>query len=232
MAQNHVIITGASRGIGAATARYLAEKDVAVTAIARSEDRLQELSRSSDGTIHLLPLDITGKDAGAQIIAHLNEKNLSITGMLHNAGLLVNKPFSEQSDEDWNRQIAVNLLAPARLSRDLIPHFDKGSHILMISSMGGFQGSSKFPGLSAYSAVKGGLSILSECLAAELTEEEIASNALCLGAVQTEMLNQAFPGVEAPVSPQQMGAYVGDFLLNGHRFYNGQVLPVTLGNPG
>jgi NAD(P)-dependent dehydrogenase (short-subunit alcohol dehydrogenase family) len=98
--------------------------------------------------------------------------------------------------------------------------------------MGGYQGSSKFPGLSVYSATKGGLSILTECIATEFSDKKISCNSLCLGAVQTEMLEQAFPGIEAPVEPEEMAEYISEFILNGHKFYNGQILPVTLGDPG
>jgi NAD(P)-dependent dehydrogenase (short-subunit alcohol dehydrogenase family) len=97
--------------------------------------------------------------------------------------------------------------------------------------MGGFQGSDKFPGLSAYSVTKGTLSILTECLAVELQDKNIKVNCLCLGAVQTEMLNEAFPGLTAPVEASQMGTYISDFVINGHTFYNGKVLPVALQNP-
>lgn len=232
MSQKHVIITGASRGIGAETALYLAGKGVTVTAIARSGDKLQALQKNGNRNIHPLTVDITSKDAGKKILNHLKENNLKIDGLIHNAGVLINKPFSKQSDEDWELQIAVNLLAPARITRDLLPMMEKGSHIVTNSSMGGFQGSSKFPGLSAYSAVKGGLAILSECLAEELADRNVSCNSLCLGAVQTEMLNEAFPGVKAPLSPEEMGEYMGEFVLSGHKYYNGQVLPVTLGNPG
>ena len=232
MESKHIIITGASKGIGFETAKYLCSQNISVTVIARSEKLLNKLKQAYPGLIYPLVLDITLSSAASDIIDHLNKNNLRVDGLIHNAGLLINKKFLELSDDDWNRQINLNLLAPARLTRDLIPHFNNGSHILCISSMGGYQGSSKFPGLTAYSASKGAISIMSECLAAELSDQNISSNCLCLGAVQTEMLEQAFPGISAPVTAGEMGHYVGDFVLNGHRYFNGQVLPVTVGNPG
>ena len=68
-----------------------------------------------------------------------------------------------------------------------------------ISSMGGVQGSSKFPGLSLYSAAKGAVCVFTESLSTEWVQRGIAVNALALGAVQTEMLDEAFPGFQAPV---------------------------------
>ena len=125
----------------------------------------------------------------------------------------------------------VNVLSTINLTRRLIPCLAEESHIVNISSMGGFQGSDKFPGLTAYSVTKGAVSILSECLAVELENENISVNALCLGSVQTEMFAAAFPGFSADVSPEKMGTYIADFALNGSTYYNGKVLPVALRNP-
>ncbi len=232
MSQKHIIITGSSKGIGRETGRILAQKGHRVTAIARSEANLNQLKDENPELVFALPMDITGKNAGKELVGHLKNNSLTVDAIIHNAGLLINKPFMELTDEDWEKQFMVNLMGPVRLTRALKSFFSDRAHILCISSMGGFQGSSKFPGLSAYSATKGALSVLSECLAAELAEYNVACNSLCLGAVQTEMLEQAFPGFNAPVLASEMGAYISDFILNGHHIYNGQILPVTLGNPG
>ncbi|MCC5941230.1 MAG: SDR family oxidoreductase [Balneolaceae bacterium] len=229
--QKHVIITGASRGIGSETAKFLSDKNVFVTAIARSEEKLADLKSYNSSNIFTLPLDLSDPGAIPVIENHLKEQDFKIDGMIHNAGLLINKSFEDLSDSDWENQFQINVMAPVRLTRDLLHMFSDESHILNIGSMGGFQGSSKFPGLSAYSATKGALSILTECLAAELSGRNISANCLCLGAVQTEMLAQAFPGFKAPVEAENMAEYIGTFLLDGHSFFNGQILPVTIGNP-
>lgn len=227
----HILITGASRGIGYETAKYLANQNCSITAIARSEDKLNQLRAYAPEQIFPLPIDITQDRAANQIQEHLTRHQLSIDGLIHNAGLLVNKPFLEQTDYDWERQISVNLMAPVRLTRSLISMFNEDSHIVNIGSMGGFQGSEKFPGLSAYSTVKGALAILTECLAVELADYNIKTNCLCLGAVQTEMLETAFPGIEAPVNPTEMARYIGDFTIKAGTFMNGKILPVALNNP-
>lgn len=229
--KKHILITGASKGIGFETAKILSEKNCTVTAVSRSKDRLEVLAKSSDH-ISTLAVDITDPDAVSLIKKHLSENKLLLDGIIHNAGLLINKPFIELTDNDWKLQFEVNLLAPVRMTRALISLLNKGSHIVNISSMGGFQGSDKFPGLSAYSATKGALSIFTECLATEFSSVGISVNCLCLGAVQTEMLNQAFPGFKAPVTSKEMGSYIADFVLNGHKFYNGKILPVAMNNPG
>lgn len=107
----------------------------------------------------------------------------------------------------------------------------KGAHIVNISSMGGLTGTAKFAGLSAYSSSKGALTILTECLAVELAKKNISVNGIAPGAVQTEMLSQAFPGFKAPVTSAQMGEFIADFTLQGHKYFNGKVLPVSLSTP-
>lgn len=97
--------------------------------------------------------------------------------------------------------------------------------------MGGIQGSLKFPGLAAYSSSKGAVITLSELLAEEYKEQGVAFNVLALGAVQTEMLSEAFPGYQAPIQPAEMANYIKDFALNGHTYFNGKVLQVSSTTP-
>jgi len=107
----------------------------------------------------------------------------------------------------------------------------RNAHIVNISSMGGFQGSSKYPGMAVYSASKAALANLTEGLASEYAKDGIAFNCLALGAVQTEMLEQAFPGYKAPVSADDMANFISWFALAGHMFFNGKILPVSVSNP-
>jgi 3-oxoacyl-[acyl-carrier protein] reductase len=106
-----------------------------------------------------------------------------------------------------------------------------GSHIVNISSMGGYQGSSKYKGLSVYSASKAALSCLSECLAGELKDSGISVNCLALGSVQTGMFEKAFPGFKAPLGPKEMAEFITYFAINGNKYFNGKVLPVAVNNP-
>lgn len=227
----HYLITGASRGIGFELTRYLLEQSHTVYALSRSTDSLQTLKQKYE-QLHFLPTDISDTRSVDQVFHYLNKRSVKLDGLVNNAGLLINRPFDAMSDEEWNLQWGVNLMGPVRLIRVLLPFFNPYSHIVNISSMGGFQGASKFPGLSAYSTTKGALSILSECLAEEFVDRKISVNALCLGAVNTEMLQEAFPGFDAPVNADQMGKFIGDFLLNAHTFLNGKILPIAKNNPG
>lgn len=227
----NIIISGASRGIGYQTAKKLADAGNSVVALSRSVDRLNELREAGDGKISVLSVDLTLADAPGEIANFLRSRNMKLDGIIHNAGLLISKAFIELTDFDWQRQWELNVMVPVRLTRELLPFLNPGAHIVNIGSMGGFQGSSKYPGLSAYSATKAALSSFTESLSAELTDLEIAVNCLCLGAVQTEMLEQAFPGYTAPLKSEKMGEFIANFTLESHHYINGKVLPVSLNNP-
>ena len=105
------------------------------------------------------------------------------------------------------------------------------SHVVIISSMGGIQGSVKFPGLSAYSSSKAAVINLTELLAEEYKESGPSFNVLALGAVQTEMLQEAFPGYKAPTTPSEMARFIGDFAFTGNKFFNGKILQVSNSTP-
>lgn len=225
------IVTGASRGIGLEICKTLAEESHQVLAVARSEAPLKHLQEQYPGSIEAKPVDLSESSELDRLIETVSDTYGRVDILINNAGALVNKPFHELSKKDWDKMIHVNLYAAVELVKKLIPYFSKEAHIVNISSMGGYQGSAKFPGLAAYSVAKGALSILSECLAVELSDQKIRSNALCLGAVKTEMMQEAFPGFEPPVTAEEMGSYIARFALEGHKFYNGQILPVTLSDP-
>lgn len=226
-----IIITGASRGIGYQTSLALDREGHKVIALSRSADRLRELAGEAENqNITAYPVDLTNQGEINELADEL--KSEKIDGIINNAGALLKKPFRKTSVDDFKHLMDVNVYAVVRLVQALFPMMNDGGHIVNISSMSGFQGSLKFPGLSAYSASKAALIGLSELMSSEFTDEQIAVNCLCIGAVQTEMLEEAFPGFEAPVSAADMGSYISEFVINGHTFYNGKVLPVALNDPG
>ena len=151
--------------------------------------------------------------------------------VVHNAGSFMLKPFSESTQKDFEDIYKVNVFAVANLTRVCLPYLQKGSHVVTVSSMGGIQGSLKFAGLAAYSSSKGAVITLSELLAEEYKEREISFNVLALGAVQTEMLEEAFPGYQAPIKASEMADYIFDFTLTGNKYFNGKVLQVSSTNP-
>lgn len=231
----NVVVTGASKGIGFETVLSLnADSNIKIVAIARDANLLTDLRNAGKHpeNIHMLVFDLKNYSLyKSGLILQILKLTDKIDVLINNAGLLVNKKFSAQSEIDIDLQFDVNFKVPFILTQSLLPHFNEGAHILNISSMGGVQGSTKFPGLSVYSASKAALAVLTESLAEELKDQNIKANCLALGATQTEMLAKAFPGYEAPVSAKEMGKYVADFAINGHKIYNGKILPVSLSTP-
>lgn len=230
--KKNIVVTGASRGIGLATVKYLLSAGHRVFGLSRQNlhSELATFSADKPGELHWYTTD-TDIALVSQAITGVLSENEQLDGLIHNAGLLINKPFSKTTEDDWVMQFEVNVFMVFRWTRALESLMGPGSHVVHITSMGGVQGSSKFPGLSLYSAAKGAISIFTESLSTEWVDRGIAVNALALGAVQTEMLDEAFPGLEAPVQPTEMGGYVADFCLKGHRLFNGKILQVAMQNP-
>jgi len=233
----NIIITGASSGVGfEAVLEFILTNKHKVVALARSEDKLGRLLEIAKGlnpdcVLYPVAFDIVHDDyhhLQQFINSHLDGQ---VDILINNAGVLINKSFAELLESDFVEMLQSNFIGHVRITQSLLSYMPAGSHILNIGSMGGFQGSVKFPGLSAYSASKAALHTLTECLAQELTEQQIKVNCLALGSAQTEMLEKAFPGYESPVMAFEMGKYIADFALTGHRFFNGKVLPVAVTTP-
>lgn len=224
-----IVVSGASKGLGNALVKNLLAEGHEVFTFARHTDNISKLNNNK-GKLHFMTFDLMEEDY-TPLIETIRDKLQTIDILVNNAGFLVPKPFLETTDKEFENTFDVNVKAPFKLIRDLFPLFTKGSHILNISSAGGFQGSVKFSGLSVYSASKGALAILTESLALEFAEKDIKVNALALGAAQTEMLAQAFPGYQAPLTAEEMAEFIAYFTVNGHKFFNGKILPVSLSTP-
>ena len=219
-----VIVTGASRGIGRALVDTFKVMGHEVWALSRNIDELKHIKG-----IHAVSIDLSDEQQISDWVESCGVDHFDV--LINNAGMLINKPFSETTTADFEAVYSVNVFGVAQLIRHLLPLLSVDSHILNISSMGGVNGSAKFPGLAAYSSSKGALGILTELLAEEFKDNGPRCNALALGAVQTEMLAEAFPDYEAPVSATEMASYIADFSLNGHRLYNGKVLQISQSTP-
>lgn len=230
-----IIITGASSGIGFEAAIELAIKGHEVIALARSEEKLSNLhqivhSLNPEAKFFPIVFDIVN-DEYAGLTQFIQQRWGKFNILINNAGMLINKPFKETTELDMAEMFQANVLGHFRITQELLHLLDTPSHILNIGSMGGYMGSSKFPGLVAYSASKAALHNFTECLAQELIEEGIKVNCLALGSAQTEMLEKAFPGYQSPVQAFEMGKYIADFALTGHKFFNGKIIPVAVSTP-
>ena len=224
-----VVIVGASKGIGAELMESFASIDgFRIFGFARNM-QLQREKWSLNPFVHCLHIDLTSENLQLQILDVL--KNEKVDFLINNAGLLVNKPFMELTPSDILESYKVNVLSVFTTIQAILPLMNSQGHIVNISSMGGFQGTMKFAGLAAYSSSKAALVNLTEMLAEEYKHTQLKFNCLCLGAVQTEMLQAAFPGYEAPVQPAEMAEYISDFTRNAWRWMNGKVIPVSLSTP-
>jgi NAD(P)-dependent dehydrogenase (short-subunit alcohol dehydrogenase family) len=223
----NIIITGTSRGIGFELALQFAKAGHQVLAISR-KIAPEFLSNQN---ITSLSVDLSEEDDLVQVQNFLLQTWKKVDIIIHNAGSLLLKPFAQTTQEDFENIYKVNVFGVANLTRLCLPYLQKGSHVVSISSMGGIQGSMKFAGLSAYSSSKGAVITLSELLAEEYKDSGIAFNVLALGAVNTEMLHEAFPGYEAPISANEMAEYIFNFALTGNKYHNGKVIQVSATTP-
>lgn len=222
-----IVVLGASQGIGAALVNvFAANSSNQVYALARQLDKMQQQFQQTN--VYPLQLDLL-TDVHDQIAALALPDKIDI--VINNAGLLINKPFETITHQDFHNSYQVNVIGIMEATQALLPKLSAGSHIVNISSMGGFQGSLKFAGLAAYSTAKAALCSFTEMFAEEYKESGIHMNCLCLGAVQTEMLAQAFPGYQAPTTPEEMAKYIANFAEHSGQLLNGKIIPVSASNP-
>lgn len=223
-----VIITGTSRGIGFELAQQFANSNFQVLALSRNQKPLDNLRLKN---ITTLSVDLCDQNDLEKVATYLQKNWQDVDILIHNAGYLINKPFENLTKEDFLRVYDVNVFGVAELTKICIPYLGKGSHVVTISSMGGIQGSLKFSGLAAYSSAKGAVITLSELLAEEYKTQEIAFNVLAIGAVQTEMLAEAFPDYQASLKASEMADYIYNFATTANKFFNGKVLQVSNTTP-
>ena len=224
----NVVITGSSRGIGFELITLFSDKGFKVFALSRNISIISNLKLPNVVPYYL---DISSEKSISKVVKLISKELKQVDVLINNAGNLINKPFSQTSFHDFESIYKVNVFGLAELVRQFIPYFCKSSHVINISSIGGIAGSSKFSGLSAYSSSKGALNILTEMLCEEFKDSGPSFNCLALGAVQTEMLEEAFPGYQAQVSSLEMANYIYKFSLEGNKFFNGKIIPVSTSNP-
>lgn len=223
----NIIITGTSRGIGFELVKLFAEEGHHVLSLSRNAGPVQDLQLPN---VHAFPFDLGNPNDYEKLKDFLKEWD-TVDVLINNAGRLLNKPFLEITPKEFEDVYKVNVFGVAEMTKTVLPKMGKKGHVVTISSMGGVQGSVKFPGLSAYSSSKGAVITLTELWAEEFKETGPSFNVLALGAVQTEMLEEAFPGYQAPVTALEMATYIKEFSLTGQKLYNGKLLQVSNSTP-
>ncbi len=223
MAKN-IIITGTSSGIGFELVKIFANNGHNVLALSRNIEPTRDIKLSN---IESIRFDINNNSDHKLLSEYISNQWTHVDILINNAGLLINKPFSETTTDDFNKVYSTNVFGVAEIINTILPFTKKSSHIINISSVGGIQGSVKFSGLSAYSSSKGALITLTELLAEEYKDSGIIFNVLALGAVQTKMLEKAFPGYKANCTAYDMAKYIYDFAMNSDGISSGQVVVVS-----
>ncbi|TXE15535.1 SDR family oxidoreductase [Psychroserpens burtonensis] len=224
----NIIITGTSRGIGFELVRLFASQGHNVLALSRNAQPVNDLQLDS---VSSFAFDLCEEEDYKKVEAFIQNEWKHVDILINNAGMILNRPFAETTFRDFSKVYETNVFGVAEMTRVVLPFMKSDGHVLTISSMGGIQGSMKFPGLAAYSSSKGAVITLTELLAEEYKETGPQFNVLALGAVQTEMLKEAFPDYQAPTTALEMANYIHEFSLNGNKFYNGKVLQVSNSTP-
>jgi NAD(P)-dependent dehydrogenase (short-subunit alcohol dehydrogenase family) len=224
----NIIITGTSRGIGFELVHLFAEQGHNVLALSRNAKPVANLNFAN---VTSFAFDLCHEDDYKKVEQFIKDAWTHVDILINNAGMLLNKPFAETTFKDFSKVYETNVFGVSELTRLVLPHMKSNGHVVTISSMGGIQGSMKFPGLAAYSSSKGAVITLTELLAEEYKETGPQFNVLALGAVQTEMLKEAFPEYQAPTTAREMAEYIQAFSLNGNKYYNGKVLQVSNSTP-
>ena len=220
-----IVVTGTSSGIGYQICVQAAKMNFQVISVSRNIEPLKDI-----GGIESFATDITNKDSVDEFIANLKSRKIKIDILINNAGYLVNELFGDTTYESFKKTFDVNVFGLAEITRSLIPIINSDGHVINISSIGGVNGSKKFPGLSAYSSSKAAVIALTEVLAEE-HQNGPSFNVLALGAVQTKMLKEAFPDYNAETKPEEMAKYILDFAINGNKLFNGKLISVSNSNP-
>ncbi|WP_282032204.1 SDR family NAD(P)-dependent oxidoreductase [Winogradskyella eximia] len=224
----NIIITGTSRGIGFELVHLFANQGHNVLALSRNAKPVSNLHFDN---ISSFAFDLCNEADYQKVTDFIKEEWKHVDILINNAGAIINKPFAETTFQDFTKVYQTNVFGVSELTRTVLPFLKRDGHVVTISSMGGIQGSMKFPGLSAYSSSKGAVITLVELLAEEYKETGPQFNVLALGAVQTEMLEEAFPGYKAPTTAKEMAEYIQNFALTGNKYYNGKVLQVSNSTP-
>ncbi len=228
MNQKIVCITGASRGIGLALTGIYLKNGHRVLAVSRKADKMV-VEAGDENNLIRIPADLTS-DKGIAAVAEKVDEAGEVNVLIHNAGLLVYKPFNEISSAELKKAYEVNVFAPFLLTQALFSRMQR-CHVINISSVGGVEGSLKFAGLSAYSSSKAALNCLTQMWAEEFKDTEHTFNCLALGSVDTEMFHEAFPGVRASCTPEVMAAYIYEFEKYAPNVQGGKIISVSRGNP-
>lgn len=199
------LVTGASRGVGAATAEALAAAGARVVLAARSAEALESVAQSirdAGGDARAVPTDVADPKAVEDLFVAVDRSG-PLAALVSAAAVLASAPFEETTSEIWEQTLAVNLTGSFLCCRAAFGRMRAAGEgrIVNIASLSGVYATEKFPGLAAYNVSKYGVIGLTEAIAVE--GKPLGISAICLspGAVDTEMLRRANPELRAGLTP-------------------------------
>jgi NADP-dependent 3-hydroxy acid dehydrogenase YdfG len=186
-----IVITGASSGMGAAAARYLADKGANVVLGARRSDRIEALAAEiveGGGKAVAVETDVTNRDDVAKLVDTAARTFRRVDVLINNAGLMPLSPLDRLKVDEWDRMIDVNIKGVLYGIAAALPHMkaQKSGHIINVSSVAGHK---LFAGSAVYSATKFAVRALSDGLREEMAPHNIRTTIISPGAVRTELLD-------------------------------------------
>jgi meso-butanediol dehydrogenase/(S,S)-butanediol dehydrogenase/diacetyl reductase len=222
------IVTGASSGIGRATAELLIERGARVVAFARSAGKLKSLARKYDDRMLAVPGDVSDAESIERLFAQTESRFGRCDILINNAGTYVNKRIEKMTERDWDRIFAVNVrgafLTTRRAAKGMIAR--RSGAIVNVSSISGVPGPEKFPGYSAYCASKAALIEFTESLAVELKEHGVRVNCVSPGSVDTAMWAAVSDNARADMTPAEVAEVILFLASERSRPMNGQNIHV------
>ncbi len=202
----HAVVTGASRGIGAAIASALARRGADVTLMSRNEARLREqaatLKKAFNGKAQAVAVDLAQADQIAAAFARAADTFGPPHILVNNAGIATAAPIHRTELADWNRVMDINVTGPFLCIRAIVKQMTKGDYgrIVNVASTAGLTG---YAYVAAYCAAKHGLIGLTRALARELAQTSVTVNAVCPGYTDTEIVAEAVGNIVAKTGRTQ-----------------------------
>jgi NAD(P)-dependent dehydrogenase (short-subunit alcohol dehydrogenase family) len=221
------IVTGGGRGIGAATAELLASHGARVMLASRTESEIRNIA-SVIANSGWCPTDVSSESQVTSLFNQTLERMGPVDILVNCAAVLSSESVESLSLDAWNEIQAINITGTFLCCREAFRQMKgRGGAIVNVSSLGGVQGTEKFPGYSAYTTSKYAVIGLTESLAVEARSQNIRVNCVAPGAVDTQMLKKAAPELKTKTSPLDI-ANIILFLCDESRSasLNGTVIPV------
>lgn len=222
------IVTGASSGIGRATAELLATRGARVVVFSRNAAALAELVGRHEASMLAVSGDVGDADAIERLFNETESRFGNCELLVNNAGMIDPKPLVDVDPDAWDRMFAVNVRGTYLACRRALPSMitKKRGAIVNVASISGVIGPEKFPGFVSYCASKAAVILLTESLAVEVKPHGVRVNAISPGSVDTKMWADASGGAPASMTPEEIADAIAFLLSGASRPMNGQNLNV------